>query len=214
MWKVIREDELYHHGIKGQKWGVRRFQNPDGTLTSAGRKRYGDGNSRDASSDSGKKKGLTEGQKKALKVGAAIVGTTAVAALAAYSGSSYVKQAKSIVKDLNDYAQYHGMLQDELYRQNDKARELYEKHSSKDQMAFNSMMYRNERAKKEYDYWKGEARKDTEKWLNASRVGRAISQDTRDMFFEATRPNLTVSDLNKLLIVDGKDRVRSWFGKN
>ena len=31
---------LAHHGIKGQKWGVRRFQNPDGTLTDEGRKRY------------------------------------------------------------------------------------------------------------------------------------------------------------------------------
>ena len=35
-------DELQHHGIKGQKWGVRRFQNEDGSLTAAGRKRYDD----------------------------------------------------------------------------------------------------------------------------------------------------------------------------
>lgn len=34
----MTESELYHHGIKGQKWGVRRFQNEDGTLTSAGKK--------------------------------------------------------------------------------------------------------------------------------------------------------------------------------
>lgn len=34
------ENELYHHGILGQKWGVRRYQNLDGSLTAAGRKRY------------------------------------------------------------------------------------------------------------------------------------------------------------------------------
>lgn len=36
-----RLDYIAHHGILGQKWGVRRFQNKDGTYTSAGRKRYG-----------------------------------------------------------------------------------------------------------------------------------------------------------------------------
>lgn len=35
-------NELYHHGIKGMKWGVRRYQNKDGSLTGAGRKRYKD----------------------------------------------------------------------------------------------------------------------------------------------------------------------------
>jgi hypothetical protein len=35
-------DDLQHHGIKGQKWGVRRFQKKDGSLTPAGKERYDD----------------------------------------------------------------------------------------------------------------------------------------------------------------------------
>ena len=37
---VVHNGELYHWGIKGMKWGVRRYQNADGTLTDAGKKRY------------------------------------------------------------------------------------------------------------------------------------------------------------------------------
>ena len=36
----MENNELQHWGIKGMKWGVRRYQNSDGTLTAAGKKRY------------------------------------------------------------------------------------------------------------------------------------------------------------------------------
>ena len=38
-YKIVTTNELYHHGIIGQKWGVRRYQNKDGSLTEEGLKK-------------------------------------------------------------------------------------------------------------------------------------------------------------------------------
>lgn len=71
---------LYHHGVKGQKWGIRRYQNPDGTWTDAGKKRYGDsdgdstGSSNKASSSTKKKVAI------GVATGAAIVAGTVLTA--------------------------------------------------------------------------------------------------------------------------------------
>lgn len=71
---------LYHHGIKGQRWGIRRYQNSDGTWTNAGKKRYGD--SSEESSDTTTKISSSTKKKVAIGVatGAAIVAGTVLAA--------------------------------------------------------------------------------------------------------------------------------------
>lgn len=61
---------LMHHGILGQKWGIRKYQNPDGSLTPAGRERYGIGPGRgvdDISSEKGIKR-RTKDLKKAIAI--------------------------------------------------------------------------------------------------------------------------------------------------
>jgi len=83
----MKKHELKHHGIKGQKWGVRRYQNKDGTLTNAGKNRYNDISN---SSSTTKKKGLTDKQKKYLKIGATAVGV----GLAAYGVYRLKKSGK------------------------------------------------------------------------------------------------------------------------
>lgn len=66
--EVIRvNNELQHHGIKGQKWGVRRFQNSDGSLTNEGRRRYSNDDFKNAKKKIDKGKEVVDGATKAKK---------------------------------------------------------------------------------------------------------------------------------------------------
>jgi len=64
---AFRDEEfLAHHGILGMKWGVRRFQNPDGSLTEEGRRRYGDILTKDQMNNLIKSYNLRTGKKKKI----------------------------------------------------------------------------------------------------------------------------------------------------
>lgn len=94
---MTHSNSLCHHGIKGMKWGVRRYQKKDGSLTAAGKKRYSDGDQNESRSDTGKK--IVKG----LAVGAA-VGLAAYAATNPKIRQAALNLAGKTVSQLKDGA--------------------------------------------------------------------------------------------------------------
>lgn len=119
---IPHSDELYHHGIKGQKWGVRRFQKKDGTLTSAGKKRYDDSSDNKKSKHRTKLEGkyISEGlsREEAIKKAdnriktekiLAIVGGVTVAAAATYLVTKAVKErTDQVIKSGSKFQRIEG----------------------------------------------------------------------------------------------------------
>lgn len=108
---------IAHHGIKGQKWGVRRFQNADGSLTKAGKERYNEQNSPNSSDNSENQKfHLTEKQKKYCKTIAIATGV----ALVTYAGfkladSGELNRLVEKAKEVSLGSHYQGFSKNEDY---------------------------------------------------------------------------------------------------
>lgn len=110
-------NELYHHGIKGQKWGDRNYQYEDGSLTPEGKKRYGVGKGYDKAKYKDARRALKQKEKKLSFDALDVLGTRAAklemkkAEVAAMKGDK--KEFKSIVKSMERYGQ-KGSLNDNI----------------------------------------------------------------------------------------------------
>ena len=96
---------LYHHGIKGMKWGVRRFQKKDGTLTSEGKKRYVQEVSDNSQEQADSKRKLTRKQKVIIAGVTATV--TVLTAYGAYKLSNSRQFDRTIKAGKDFYRQGH-----------------------------------------------------------------------------------------------------------
>ena len=146
------ETELYHHGILGMKWGVRRFQNKDGTLTNAGKARYNtdSGNNTTQKEARPQKKSVSEMSDKELQD----------AQLTAPKPNKLVQSGKRAVlgsiessgkwlvsKMVESYKNEQQILQET--ERDKRARNLIDSHADPKKMSNRDLQLYNERMKKE-----------------------------------------------------------------
>lgn len=106
--------ELYHYGVKGMKWGVRRYQNEDGSLTEKGRKKYGSEPELEVAMEEKKKK--NEQQVKVMK-----------------ATKATIKPTKDIVREANNIEKERSRRKQEKYNKEVKDAVLDEATKMSDQ---------------------------------------------------------------------------------
>ena len=169
-------DDLQHHGIKGQKWGVRRFQNPDGTRTAAGKAREREGSGKRPMSERQLKKQAIaryraealEGESKAGKAWAKLTGWDKDYAKAKYAAdkkAAKVDRQKKAVKEYSALADKASKLTD---KSDDLFREAKEMHKG---LGSNVFQRAREVSKAQKGQGSEAAKKYIEKWNKAENLG-------------------------------------------
>lgn len=143
--KTMNETWLAHHGIKGQKWGVRRFENKDGSLTEAGKKRYSKANDEQEDNEQTNKKKIA----KKIAIGAAFVAGTGLAIYGGFKLKDYYKGKKTpasnkVLDDLFDIEKYNNYARErdkKILKETEEMRKDLERRISEERKAEKSKLF-------------------------------------------------------------------------
>ena len=185
-------DYLYHHGIKGQRWGIRRFQNSDGSLTELGKKRYGRAILKTGKTQNLDKFGKDENHN--------------VLYITGYSGSGKSTLAKALARK-ND----HIISLDFYQRPNLNLEQYYNDHSNKVfdsylDSHFPNLRTKIRRSENTFDQWEVKNNRVVQKddyAKSLSEFRSAIESFSREQYKKGNR-----------LIVEGVQLKNNWFSQD